>query len=245
MVAESVTQTTLGSVGCGYRINLYHGFWFTKWRLADMNKHINTWLTGATSWAVGILILGYTIVGCTQLTPSNDRPRIKIAVSEPDRIRYSGKGAGAGMMMAGAMGPMGIAIGVAIDEGIGKDIDRTARQGNINIQTLLLEAAAEALNQPDNPLASYGADTIEIVVERYGFVTASGEGDPVQPQLHVKFLFNADNKKALRIPEDFKDDMEFVFDTYQLDDIKGSAEAIRQAFEKIAEFAVNHGLIST
>ena len=210
-----------------------------------MNTPTNAWLTAATPCAVrivGVVIISCAIIGCTQRAFKTDRPGIEIVVSEPDRIRFSGKGAGAGMMMAGTMGPMGIAIGVAIDEGIGKDIDRTARQGNVDIQTLLFKAVDATLDKPGNPLARYDADTIEIVVERYGFVTTPGEGDPVQPQLHLSFLFDANKRQTLRIPEDFKGSTEFVFDTYPLDEIKASAETIQRAFEEIAEFAINHGL---
>lgn len=214
-----------------------------------MNRTVAWLIKVCTIKNVGIVIIGCTITGCTQqASPKNrpymDRPQIEVVVSEPDRIRFKGKGAGAGMMMAGTMGPMGIAIGVAIDEGIGKDIDGTAREGNVEIKTLLREAAEAALDKPGHPLARIEADTIQIVVERYGFVTASGEGDPVQPQLHVTFLYDGDEKQTLRIPEGFKSAPQFVFDTYQLDKIKTNAETIRRAFNNIVEFAVDRELVS-
>lgn len=49
-------------------------------------------------------------------------PVITVTDNTGERFEFSGKGAGAGMMMAGSMGAMGIAIGVAIDVGIAKDI---------------------------------------------------------------------------------------------------------------------------
>lgn len=45
-----------------------------------------------------------------------------VSLQESSAIRFEGKGAVAGVMMSSSMGPMGIAIGVAIDEGIAKDI---------------------------------------------------------------------------------------------------------------------------
>lgn len=45
-----------------------------------------------------------------------------VKVPESTLIRFEGKGAAAGVMMSSSMGPMGIAIGAAIDEGIAKDI---------------------------------------------------------------------------------------------------------------------------
>lgn len=207
-------------------------------------KKLTVWLFKVRALRiVGIIILSSTIIGCSELASQTDRPHIDVVVSEPDRIRFSGKGAGAGMMMAGTMGPMGIAIGVAIDEGIGKDIDSTARGGNVEIKTLLLDAIHAVLDKPGAPLARIEADTVRIVVERYGFVTAPGDGDPVQPQLHISYLFNADKKQTLRIPEDFKGDTERVFDIYPLDEIKTNAKTIEHAFKSVAEFAVNQVLL--
>ena len=45
-----------------------------------------------------------------------------VTLPQPNRIRFSGKGAGAGVMMASTVGPMGIAIGVAIDDQAGKSV---------------------------------------------------------------------------------------------------------------------------
>lgn len=218
-------------------------FSFLYGQLSRMKKTTACLIKAFAFPIAGILILGCVIVGCTQVASQTDRPRIEIVVSEPDRIRFSGKGAGAGMMMAGTMGPMGIAIGVAIDEGIGKDIDSTAGEGNVGIRAPLLEAAHAALDKPGNPLARIEADTAQIIVERYGFVTAPGDGDSVQPQLHISFLFNGDKKQTLRIPEDFKGETEWVFNTYPLDEIKTNAQTIQQAFKEVAEFAVNQALM--
>jgi 3-oxoacyl-[acyl-carrier-protein] synthase-1 len=59
------------------------------------------------------------IIALLQACASIKQPKISIEFSDPDRIRFSGKGAGAGVMMSSSMGVMGIAIGVAIDEGMG------------------------------------------------------------------------------------------------------------------------------
>ena len=53
------------------------------------------------------------------------------------RLHFSGKGAGAGIMLSSAMGPVGMAIGFAIDEGIAKDIRHTANQHSIRIEDIL------------------------------------------------------------------------------------------------------------
>lgn len=48
-------------------------------------------------------------------------------------IKYTGKGAGASFALMGAMGPMGAAIGVAIDEGISKDIRKNIEASGFDL----------------------------------------------------------------------------------------------------------------
>ncbi len=188
-------------------------------------------------------ITGMFLTGCGHISPQARQPVVNIKVADPDRIRFSGKGAGAGMMMAGAMGPMGIAIGVAIDEGIGKDIDETARRGNVDIRKLLVDAVNTQLGKSGFPVAGREVAVIDVVVERYGFITAPGEGDLVQAQLHIRFQLNDDNgkMKTIRLPEDFRNN-DIVFATYPLDDIKTDAEKIRRALAEASEFLVAVGL---
>ena len=97
---------------------------------------------------------------CTTLGFQSQTP-VEIHYSSPDRISFQGKGAGAGMALMSSMGPIGIAIGVAIDEGIAKDIRETAVEAGVSFKTLLRDSVSdiEALNL---------ADRIE--VKRYGFV---------------------------------------------------------------------------
>lgn len=188
-------------------------------------------------------ITGMFLTGCGHISPQARQPVVNIKVADPDRIRFSGKGAGAGMMMAGAMGPMGIAIGVAIDEGIGKDIDEIARRGNVDIRKLLVDAVNTQLGKSGFPVAGREVAVIDVVVERYGFITAPGEGDLVQAQLHIRFQLNDDNgkMKTIRLPEDFRNN-DIVFATYPLDDIKTDAEKIRRALAEASEFLVAVGL---
>ena len=52
----------------------------------------------------------------------SSNPNNKAVISLPDKLTYAGKGAAAGIALMGVLGPSGIAIGAAIDVGIGKDI---------------------------------------------------------------------------------------------------------------------------
>ena len=70
-----------------------------------------------------------SLSACSALDSRDSEPLvIDVVVSEPARMRFQGKGASAGAMLMSAMGPVGIGIGVAIDEGIAKEIDRAAQQ---------------------------------------------------------------------------------------------------------------------
>ena len=83
-------------------------------------------------------LLGASVTGCA---PNKHKKalehKITVNIKEPARIRFSGKGAGAGMMLMSSMGPMGIAIGVAIDEGIAKDIQTALTAVEANLQQFL------------------------------------------------------------------------------------------------------------
>ncbi|SMF33870.1 hypothetical protein SAMN02745866_02141 [Alteromonadaceae bacterium Bs31] len=96
-------------------------------------------------------------------------------------MHFSGKGAGAGMMLSSSMGPMGIAIGVAIDEGIAKEIGEAAGKAEFDIAQIVKAAFDRSkINQPLN-----------VVVAHYGFVTAPSEegvDDPVLPKLVLNVI---------------------------------------------------------
>jgi hypothetical protein len=60
------------------------------------------------------------IAGCASLGSS------PLVADKTLEVGFSGRGAASGPMMMSAMGPAGIAVGLAIDVGIGKDIQRAA-----------------------------------------------------------------------------------------------------------------------
>lgn len=162
-------------------------------------------------------------------------PSVDVSVTEPDRIRFQGKGAGAGMMLMSSMGSMGIAIGIAIDEGIGKDINKTADAAGFDIEQMLREEINEQFKQAPN--LKVKTDKIKVVVERYGFITRSGENDTVAAQLHVSLIVEGSGPVLVRYPEDFSD-QENVIVTAPLDEIKINESDIellmREAARKIA-----------
>lgn len=119
------------------------------------------------------------------------------------------------MMMMSSMGPMGIAIGVAIDEGIGKDIGKTATAAGFDLSSLLVEG----LNRSHVKIDS-------VRVKRYGFITQRGENDPVAPQLHLDIRI-AEKTINIQYPETFPPE---DIATWPLDQVKKNGELSREAF---------------
>jgi len=140
------------------------------------------------------------LVSCTSAVGNKQTLALNISVSDPDRMRFYGKGAGAGMMLTSSMGPMGIAIGVAIDEGIGKDIDEAAVKVGFNIRQIVGDALTSAWVPDDG-----ANEKISLVVERYGFVTWP-DGDRVAPQLHVTMTRVDGSELRVEFPEMFPEE---------------------------------------
>jgi hypothetical protein len=103
----------------------------------------------------------------------------QIDLDEPPIIRFEGKGAAAGMMMSSNMGSMGIAIGVAIDEGIAKEIGTALVRVNCKVgevvessfQTVSLKHGMTVARAP-----SGNADVV-IGIDRIGFKVQPSERD--------------------------------------------------------------------
>ncbi len=152
---------------------------------------------------------------------------LDITAPEPDRIRFQGKGAGAGMMLMSSMGPMGIAIGVAIDEGIAKDIDGAARESGFAIKNVLGRAFQKI---------GSGNNFNTLTIERYGFITRSGDNDPVAAQLHVYIVREDGNRLSVKYPEDFDGDAILLT---PLELIKTDGDSVLQSFDSAAVAVFN------
>jgi len=113
-------------------------------------------------------------------------------------MHFSGKGAGASMMLSSSMGAMGVAVGIAIDAGIAKDIGKVASESNFDIEAIVADVFEDQASK-----------NIEVTIARYGFLTApssDGISDPVVPQLHLLIKDRlGSSASAVRIPEGLTD----------------------------------------
>lgn len=126
----------------------------------------------------GVLMLYLMLTGCATHQPQQEQvPQYSIVIDEPQRIRFSGKGAGAGMMLSSSVGPMGIAIGVAIDEGIAKDIHAAFEADGHSLDALVKSAIDEAyeLKGYKALVAKTGGEGAVVHLRRIGVKMSQGE----------------------------------------------------------------------
>lgn len=155
-----------------------------------------------------IFLLGRYAV--TPLTPSDSAKRILIVQwAEPHKIHFQGKGIGAGIALMSSMGPMGMAIGVAIDEGISKQITQTQITSNKQLKNLILQ-------QADNPLSEkydvqWGVHSQfdvkplksnHIIIEKIGFRLQPGQADGVCGEVITSMISQNNTPITFHYPND-------------------------------------------
>ncbi|MCG7560123.1 MULTISPECIES: hypothetical protein [Pseudoalteromonas] len=118
----------------------------------------------------------------TLLSACSSVPPKPVIKSEMPSVSYQGRGAAAGPMLMGALGPAGIAVGFAIDVGIGKDIatamEESKDQGFQLITTRIAEqypdVSSATLLKVDFH-AQRGDDELAYATVELLLVTAEGE----------------------------------------------------------------------
>lgn len=155
------------------------------------------------------LMLVMICVSCAHINHTS----IVVKVDSSNHFSYKGKGAGAGMMLMSAMGPMGIAIGVAIDEGIAKDIRTAADNGQFSIANII----EQEFGNVDVKLGQVNID-----VESYGYIAKVGQDDLAIPQIRLKITAK-EVDKVYAYPEEFPDS---GYEGIELEKLKQNADAI-------------------
>ena len=145
---------------------------------------------------------------------------VEIIYSSPDRISFQGKGAGAGMALMATMGPVGIALGVAIDEGIAKDIRETAKAGNVNFKEMFSKAV---------PSIDILKNANRIEVKKYGFVIKDGSKDYVAAEIHLKVI--DETNKAIDVVLSSRSSQQETESWVTLDDVKIKPEKVEMLFK--------------
>ncbi|GLS25883.1 hypothetical protein GCM10007877_15970 [Marinibactrum halimedae] len=156
---------------------------------------------------------------------------LTIIKPEQDRIRFQGKGAGAGMMMMGSMGAMGIAIGVAIDEGISKDIQTSAEKEQVYIPDIVEQSLKRTLERIQGEVIQerfHSPLTLQLKIIRYGFKSAPGDQkDPVSIELQAEII----SEDGAVFPLNYPFQGETVM-TEELEEIKENGKLIGSIWEQ-------------
>ncbi|MCE9687160.1 hypothetical protein LZP73_13255 [Shewanella sp. AS16] len=145
------------------------------------------------------------LTSCSSL-PEGGR-EIAVSYEEPARLQFQGKGAGAGFALMSTMGAMGIALGVAIDEGIAKDIRSVVLSDGFSLDGLISKALRQkskgrlvAVYDREFPAVSMP----RLIIERYGFKTTGGENDATSADILVSFVLPDIKPIRVHYPDDFK-----------------------------------------
>ena len=187
------------------------------------------------------------LFSCSSVT--NKPLNYDIALPDPNRIRFEGKGAAAGMMLSGTMGPMGMAIGIAIDEGISKKIDATAKEYGFTIEDVLRAElmSIQGTAFMDKHVFDGSSEDSHLIVKviKYGFKTYPGDGDLVIPVLEAEFILDDVVKYQLSFPgtdiKDIKDDSHLPVDLiHSLDDIQNNGQVIQKSFSAAVIFILEN-----
>ncbi|MEY8199828.1 MAG: hypothetical protein RPS47_11360 [Colwellia sp.] len=130
---------------------------------------------------------------------------IKMEFSEPNRIQFQGKGAGAGIALMGVMGPMGISLGVAIDEGIAKDIRKAIAKEVGNIDAFLLAELDRNLAANDVKIvAQSSASKYPILkIKKIGFKIINGSTDATSAEWRIELTTALGKTTTVNYPNDF------------------------------------------
>ncbi len=154
--------------------------------------------------AVKLIFCALILVGCAS------RPVVPVEIKTGDRttLAFTGKGAAAGIMMDAYLGGAGVAIGIAIDEGIAKDIATNLARypSGFNITSLVEKnLVAESKNKYviKSTQSKNSNNSTQIVIETYGFRTLPGEGDKVTAWLKIRFK-GATGDNILTYPDDIQ-----------------------------------------
>lgn len=122
-----------------------------------------------------LLLTCCLITSCTQTRT----PSIEVTYGERQSLYFTGRGSAAGIMMDSVLGGAGIAIGIAIDEGIAKDISVAILASNPDFSMkVLIEEALRA--------RKLVAGLRSVVIDKYGFQAAPD--DNVIPLMQLKFI---------------------------------------------------------
>ncbi|HMW50223.1 MAG TPA: hypothetical protein PKC70_18135 [Cellvibrionaceae bacterium] len=168
-----------------------------------------------------------------------NKPAYKLAAPPEMDITFTGRGTAFGPMLMSAMGPAGIAVGMAIDVGIGKDIEKFGFADGLKVDELFAESITQvAQNQKFNRgfFSSHYSSNFQLL--KIGFIEPPGQNDCIQPTLVINVLKGGWHK-TYQYPEDFQADKNMPLPGASLEQLKSpqspARSLLKQAFTQVIE----------
>lgn len=148
------------------------------------------------------LLLSILMISGCSIFQSTQQQDIHISWKEPHKLYFQGKGAGAGMALMGTMGAMGMAIGVAIDEGISKDISKAQQKSGKGIEDILNEANASTSYHTIFSNQKTASSAPSIIIKRIEFNIVRGKNDATGVKIQALYSDASGKQRPLNYPKD-------------------------------------------
>lgn len=125
-------------------------------------------------------------------------------------------------MLMGAMGPSGIAVGLAIDVGIAKDIEQYGFKEGLDIDALFNDSLKKIPPSLYRPYSFFHPQhKPQFNLSKVGFIEPMGQSNTIFPALELT-VTRGDWHKAYRYPEDFQKDKNTSLPNTTLDQLKST-----------------------
>ncbi|MCE2027215.1 hypothetical protein [Sessilibacter corallicola] len=200
---------------------------------------------------LSIVLIG-VLAGCTTTFEKTSLKATDYEIKlEKSKFSFEGKGSSAGFMLMSAMGPAGIAVGVAIDEGISKEITQSALDGKetSEFQTLIKSYVDQAinktslLNKKDSALFLKAIESSKKPVifefKETGFTTVKGNQEQVMAKINLVITLN-DNFVELNFPDSIPDSK--TLPTANFEQIKKDGATVEQVWVDSFQILFEHNL---
>lgn len=122
-----------------------------------------------------LLLASFLITACVHTRTTT----ISVEFGDRQTLYFTGKGAAAGIMMDAYLGGAGVAVGIAIDEGIAKDISAAIQKSNPEFD--IRDVVKKQLVVVSDEISTKNWQSL--VIEKYGFQVV--DGDFVSPILEL------------------------------------------------------------
>lgn len=165
-----------------------------------------------------LVFIVVALSSCASFHP-NEQPLIAVTFNEPVQATFQGRGAGAGMALMSSMGPVGIAVGLAIDEGIAKDI-RAAMVQEGGESRAYLQSRIRAYLSQEGYRACFDAcpeQALSVHVKRFGFKEVDATTEAISAEWLIDVVEPSGNRFTVHYPEGVEQPK---VDSYPLPDLK-------------------------